>query len=244
MGYLAAALFLGKIIADPLWGLLRDKIGDKKTITICAFLNLVNTVLLSKCSTLTHLIMTMFFTGLVSAMFIVASGFSGWIETQNRDYLNMWIYIVATAGSLMGPFTGAYLFDHVGEPKIGWTWIPIGSMLMLAALVFLFAFRDFDDSLLIEESNYSKLEDSGDELEELDAMNSLSISGINDEDNRIKKFEPLSPNIPLKANRFEDINSSFDGRKGPSLKDQKQKSLKPSASHDNLKESFKAENPP
>ena len=119
MGYLAAALFLGKIVSDPLWGLLRDLIGDKKTIVICAALNLVNTIFLSKCKTLVHLILTMFFTGLVSAMFIVASGFSGWIEAQNRDYLNMWIYIVATAGSLLGPFTGAYLFDHVGDPKIG-----------------------------------------------------------------------------------------------------------------------------
>ena len=81
---------------------------------------------------------------------------------------------------------------------------------MLAALVFLFAFRDFDDSLLIEESNYSKLEDSGDELDEIEAMNSFSISGVNEEENRIKQFEPISPNIPQKVSKFEDINSSFD----------------------------------
>jgi len=213
VGYLVAALFLGKTISDTLWGLLRDKIGDKKAIVICAFLNLIFTILASLSKTLLHWILTMFFGGLVTGMFIVASGFSGWIETQNRDYLNMWIYIVATTGTLLGPFTGAYLFDHVGEPKIAWTWIPIGSILMLQSLLFLFAFRDFDDSHLIEESNYSKLEDSGDELEELEAMNSLSFSLAPEEDKRIKQFEPNSPHFPLsnsKERKISELNSSFD----------------------------------
>jgi MFS family permease len=213
VGYLAAALFLGKLMGDPLWGLLRDKLGDKKTIIICTVLNFTFTILLSKSTTLLQLILVMCFSGLVSGVFIAGSGFTGWIETPNRDYLNMWIYISATAGGLLGPFTGAYLFDHVGEPKIAWTWIPVGSAFLVQGIIFIFAFRDFDDSQLIEESNYSKLEDSDEELEEIDQMNSMSLSAANDEESKIKQFDPASPNVIIqkrKNSKLQDLNSSFD----------------------------------
>lgn len=49
VGWLVAGMYLGKLISDPLWGILRDKIGDKLSIIICTFLNFVSTVLFTMC---------------------------------------------------------------------------------------------------------------------------------------------------------------------------------------------------
>jgi MFS family permease len=58
-------LFTGKIISDPIWGLLRDYIGDKKSIIICICLNLGSTILFSYANTLVKVTLGSFCFGLV-----------------------------------------------------------------------------------------------------------------------------------------------------------------------------------
>jgi MFS family permease len=69
---------------------------------------------------------------------------------------------MATSGTLIGPFIGAILFKSVSNPKIFWTWVPVGVTFLAFGILFLVAFRNFDDSVLIDESTYSKLDDSVD----------------------------------------------------------------------------------
>lgn len=93
----------------------------------------------------------------------------------------MWIYIMATVGTLLAPFIGAILFTSVPEPKIWWTWGPIGILFFLFGILFLFAFRKFNDSNLIAESNYSRLDDSEDFINDRD---SIELSGV-----KVKQFD-------------------------------------------------------
>lgn len=94
---------------------------------------------------------------------------------------------MATVGSLIGPFVGAILFTSVDGNKVFWTWGPIGFLFMFFGLLFLFAFRKFNDSTLIAESNYSKLDDSED-WNTQEELNSMELSGV-----KVKHFEDDDP---------------------------------------------------
>jgi heme A synthase len=93
----------------------------------------------------------------------------------------MWIYIAAGAGAMIGPFIGSLLITYMPDPKVVTTYSLIGVLMLILTVWFLCAFWGFDDSHLIEVSEYSKMEDDerigmfGNELQE-DSMQA-GISG-------------------------------------------------------------------
>lgn len=170
VGFLTGAFFLGKLISDPIWGVVRDKMGDKKSLTLITFLLFLTMIIFGFCKNMIQLCIGICFIGLASGVYVPGTAFINWIDPPNRDYLAMWIYIFAGAGALIGPFIGSLFFGFMPPPKLLTTWGTVGILMLVLTGLFLFAFKDFDDSMLIEMSNYSKMEE--------EEMRSIDIDDI------------------------------------------------------------------
>jgi hypothetical protein len=71
----------------------------------------------------------------------------------------MWVYIFSGAGALIGPFIGSMLITYMPNPKIITTYSAIGVVMLIMTIWFLCAFWNFDDKHLIQESEYSRMEE-------------------------------------------------------------------------------------
>lgn len=165
VSYLVGSFYAGKLLSDPMWGIIRDKIGDKKSITLISCLIFISLILFGLSRSIIKLCFSISFAGLVSGIFVPGSAFTNWIEPESRDYLSMWIFIFSGGGILAGPFIGSLLMHYMPYPKILFTWGFVGILVLIGLFVFLYAFRDFDDSILIAESSYSLLEEGDREIE-------------------------------------------------------------------------------
>lgn len=180
VGYLTGAFFFGKLISDPIWGVVRDMLGDKKSLTFITFLLFVTMIVFGFCKTLIQLCIGISFIGLASGVYVPGTAFINWIEPSKRDYLAMWIYVFAGAGALIGPFIGSVLFRCLPSPRLLTTWGSIGVLMLVLTGLFLFAFKDFDDKMLIEASNYTKMEEEemrSLDLEDIDGIEMDNVSG-------------------------------------------------------------------
>jgi MFS family permease len=216
VGYLTLAFFIGKLISDPLWGVVRDKIGDKKSFTIITIFCFVSMVIVGFMTNITQLAISLGLIGLASGIYVPGTAFINWIDPQNRDYLAMWIYIFAGGGALIGPFVGSTLMDLMPEPKILWTWGSVGLVMLFLTGVFLFAFRDFDDAALIQESNYSKIDDlEGQDGDGVAYLDSFHQSGRNEpKENILMKAASMTSSDKKLAPPIEEAKSMLSsGRK-------------------------------
>lgn len=177
VGYLSGAFFLGKLISDPIWGVVRDKMGDKNSLTLITLFLFVTLILFGFSRNLLQMCITIAFIGLASGVYVPGTSFMNWIEPHKRDYLAMWVYIFAGAGALVGPFAGSLLITYMPKPKIIMSYGLVGVIMVLMTIWFLIAFWNFDDRHLIEMSEYSKMEDDErnlmfrTELQEKDKIN-------------------------------------------------------------------------
>ena len=140
-----------------MWGSIRDSVGDKKCINLTAIMLAVALGVVGFSWNLTTMLISIFFVGLACGLFVPGLAFCNWIEPQKRDKLVMWIYIFSGAGSLSGPFIGSMLFSLFRHNRLPKTFITISLMMILALLCFNYAFREYDDRVLIDQSKYSEL---------------------------------------------------------------------------------------
>lgn len=213
VSHVAGAFFIGKLISDPLWGMIRDRIGDKKSITIISISLFVSLVMFGLSKSLFKLCLSIAASGLASGIFVSGAAFVNWIEPESRDYLSMWIFIFSAGGALVGPFVGSFLMHYMPYPKILFTWGSVGVLMLVSLVMFMFAFRDFDDSVLIAESHYSKLEDINNDGEQ-----DLDMSQSPVELQKLKKsasFMKESVHLNLDAIKKDETHNSHYHKSAP-----------------------------
>lgn len=207
VGYLTGSFFLGKLISDPIWGVVRDQLGDKKSLTLITFLLFLTLLAFGLCKSLVQLCIAISFIGLASGVYVPGTAFINWIEPSNRDFLAMWIYIFAGAGALIGPFAGSTLFATMPSPKLFTTWGIIGLLMLVLTGLFLWAFKDFDDKALIEASNYSKMEEE--EMRSLD-LDDIQIRDEDEDRDLAIKSGMLKNSKSMQVDEDENYLSSGD----------------------------------
>lgn len=199
VGYFTGAFFVGKICSDFIWGLVRDSLGDKRSINITSVALILSLVGLGFSWNLWSMLIFTFIVGLASGLFVPGLAFCNWIEVQKREKLIMWIYIFAGAGSLAGPFIGSLLFEIFKVHRMVKTFTTISVMMLVSLLCFNYAFSEYDDRALIDTSKYTEL--------------------IEEQHNQIK--ENLDD-----SEMFEDLKrSSFDKKSGQFIDSEKIGSL-------------------
>lgn len=159
VGYIIGSFFLGKMFSDPVWGIVRDKIGDKYTLSIIAACTFVTMSMMGSSKSLIFACISTCLVGFSSGMYVPGTSFINWAEPTKRDYLAMWIYIASAAGALIGPFIGSALINFMPNPKVFLTYFSVGVAMVLFTLWFLYEFWNYDDSSLIVDSEYSRLEE-------------------------------------------------------------------------------------
>jgi MFS family permease len=85
VGYLSGSFFLGKLISDPIWGVVRDKIGDKNSLTLITIFLFVTLVLFGFSKNLLEMCIGIAFIGLASGVYVPGTAFINWIEPSGRD---------------------------------------------------------------------------------------------------------------------------------------------------------------
>ena len=157
VGYFTGAFFVGKIISDFIWGFVRDAVGDKACINITS-LSLVGALLTVGFSwNLLSMMLFVFLIGLASGIFVPGLAFCNWIEVEKRDKLVMYMYLFTGAGTLTGPFIGSMLFSAFTDNRMPKVFGVIALINIFAIFSFNYAFSDYDDRPLIQNSEYSKL---------------------------------------------------------------------------------------
>jgi len=164
VGYLMGAFFVGKLLSDPLWGWVRDRIGDKKTLTIISILLFLSLVAFGLSNSMTTLTIFIGCVGFNCGVLVVGNSFSAWIEPRDRDKLSIWIYVFSGAGGLVGPSVGSILINSCPEPKVLYTYGSVGFLMLIITAIFLCLFHDVNSDTVKAHSHYSKFDD-GDGLE-------------------------------------------------------------------------------
>ena len=149
MGILACFFFIGKTFSDPLWGWVRDRYGDKKSILSVAVSLSISTILFGFSKSFFMLNFTGALIGLSSGICTPGYSFMNWIEEDKRATLSMLINLFNGAGALAGPIVGSYMVSKFKEHKILYSWSIMAGFICLSTFYFLFSFRDFNDGLLI-----------------------------------------------------------------------------------------------
>lgn len=156
-GYFSVSFFIGKLLSDFLWGVIRDCIGDKKTMNLASVAMMICLVAFGFSWNLWSMMTFIFLLGLSSGLFVPGIAFCNWIGEQKRETLVMWIYIFGAAGSLTGPFLGSLFFTIFEHSRLLKTFSCVAVAMLISLLVFNYAFSDYDDRVLIETSKYSDL---------------------------------------------------------------------------------------
>ncbi len=149
VGILACFFFVGKTFSDPLWGFVRDKYGDKKSILAVAVSLTISSILFGLSKNFFVLNLTGILVGLSSGICTPGYSFMNWIEEDQRSTLSMIINLFNGAGALAGPLVGSYLVSKFQTNKILFTWCLMAMFICLSTIYFLLSFRDFNDGLLI-----------------------------------------------------------------------------------------------
>lgn len=194
VGYMAGAFFLGKVISDPFYGYCRDRIGDKPTITIVTTLLFISLFFFGISTNVIFLSLSLASIGFNSGMFIPGTAFMNWAHPKDRDTLSLFINLAMGAGILLGPFIGSSLINWFPQPKILYSYVSVGVVMMFITALFLFVFRNVQSEELIAPSDYQKLEE-------------IRVSKIGD-------MSSSRQNNPQLSSRDEDLNShnrSIDG---------------------------------
>lgn len=157
VGYFSGAYFFGKILSDFLWGIIRDWLGDKITINITSIALIASLISVGFSWNLWSMLVSLFFVGLASGIFVPGIAFCNWIGVEKRETLVMWVYIFGGAGSLSGPFIGSLFFTLFSNSKLLKTFSCIAAMMLISLLSFNYAFSDYDDRALIDTSKYTEL---------------------------------------------------------------------------------------
>ena len=159
VGFLSGSFFVGKLISDPIWGYVRDQMGDKKSLSLITIILFITLILFGLSNSLITMCIYIMLVGFASGVYVPGTAFMNWIEPLKRDYLAMWVYILSGAGALIGPFVGSIFITYMPTPKVLFTYGSIGLFMLIMTVWFIYAFKDFDDMHLIEASEYSKMED-------------------------------------------------------------------------------------
>lgn len=150
VGILACFFFVGKTFSDPLWGWVRDRYGDKKSILAVAISLTISSILFGLSKSFFMLNLTGALIGLSSGICTPGYSFMNWIEEDKRATLSMLINLFNGAGALAGPIVGGYLVSlFKAEHKILYSWSIMAGFIILSTIYFLISFRDFNDGLLI-----------------------------------------------------------------------------------------------
>jgi MFS family permease len=157
VGYFTGAFFVGKIISDFIWGFVRDAVGDKACINITSLSLVVALLVVGFSWNLISMMIFVFFVGLASGIFVPGLAFCNWIEVEKRDKLVMYMYLFTGAGTLTGPFIGSMLFNAFTQNRMPKVFGVIALINLFAIFSFNYAFSDYDDKPLIQNSEYSKL---------------------------------------------------------------------------------------
>lgn len=158
VGYCTGAFFAGKLVSDPIWGLIRDNLGDKITISLITALLFTSLILVEFSKGFWTLISVLVFIGFNSGLMVPGLAFMNWIDPKNRDTLSVWVYGMSGAGALSGPFIGGFLIKYLPQPKLLYTFGGIGALMIFITVIFLIAFRSFNDRSLIVASDYNELD--------------------------------------------------------------------------------------
>jgi MFS family permease len=159
VGILACFFFVGKTFSDPLWGFVRDKYGDKKSILAVAISLTVSSILFGLSKNFFILNLTGVLVGLSSGICTPGYSFMNWIEEDQRTTLSMIINLFNGAGALAGPLVGSYLVTIFQTNKILYTWSLMAGFICLSTVYFLLSFRDFNDRLLIGKASEGEVLD-------------------------------------------------------------------------------------
>lgn len=157
VGYLTGVFFVGKIISDFMWGIIRDSIGDKKCINLVSVCLIISLLMTGFCFNLWTLLVCSFLLGISSGLFVPGLAFCNWIEPDKRDKLVLLINVFAGAGTMSGPFIGSLLFHIFEEHRMPKAFGAMTVMLAASVIAFNYTFSDIDDSKLINQSEYSRM---------------------------------------------------------------------------------------
>lgn len=150
VGTMAASFFIGKTFSDPLWGVVRDKHGDKKTIIMITICLLSASVLFGLSSNFLMLNITVGWIGLSCGICTPGYSFMNWINEESRPTLSMVVNLFNGAGGLTGPIIGSYLTSFFqGKKRVLKAYLTMSFFVALSSVYFILSFRDFNDKLLI-----------------------------------------------------------------------------------------------
>ena len=148
-GIIACFFFVGRTISDPLWGWIRDKYGDKRSILSCVFSLMIATVCFGLSRTFLLMNIASFFIGLSSGVYTPGYSFMNWIDLESRPTLSLLVNVFNGMGVLAGPIIGsslAALFSNYKAIKI---WGIMSIFIFISLIWFFWSFADFDDLVLI-----------------------------------------------------------------------------------------------
>lgn len=150
VGIMAASFFIGKTFSDPLWGIVRDRYGDKLSITLITICLLSATIFFGMSTNFTMLNISGGLVGLSCGICTPGYSFMNWIDVKSRPTLSMIINLFNGAGGLTGPIVGSYLVGfYEGKRRILKAWLTMSGFVAFSTVYFIYSFRDFNDKLLI-----------------------------------------------------------------------------------------------
>lgn len=193
VGIMAASFFIGKTFSDPLWGVVRDRYGDKASITMITISLLSATIFFGLSTNFTMLNVSGGLVGLSCGICTPGYSFMNWIDEKSRPTLSMIINLLNGAGALTGPFVGSYLVSfYEGKRRILKAWLTMSVLVALSTVYFFYSFRDFNDKLLIADQGVLEVAKQDKEMEVLkngDDSVSSNDTDLKDLDEKIEEAD-------------------------------------------------------
>lgn len=137
IGLLFGAMSLPKLISNPVFGRLSDRIGRKPVLIISGIGNIIASLLWAFAGSLSILALSRIVAGVSAVQAALAQSVVADLTTPDRRAAGMGIIGAAFGLSMIiSPITGAEIAERYGVANIGW-WSAAAQTLSLAVVIFL-----------------------------------------------------------------------------------------------------------